>query len=342
MSEQLLRAIEKVQLNITQYPAAFTKQHQTIRNLIDPILDALDWHTSDHKRVEYEFPIRSKFVDIALKQSDKPVVLIEAKPLSTQLGEKQVDQIIGYSVLKGSKTAILTNGSDWRVYRPTLTALEDFEDRLLFRLRLDKDDAAESTKKLKRLSYEEINRLESEDIRILLDAYWNEHAREELLKPFSDTLRESLINWSGEKPSEIPSRAVSAWLRKKMFPGRRRPVHPHLPDKKQSTHKKSPKRLTAVVLAGEHIPIRRANEVLIHTSEWLVKQDRLHSDDCPVIVGSGDLYLIHKEPVQPNGDGFRGPKELSNGLFVTTNFGTPPLIQKSRDLLIQFGYPQDM
>ena len=337
MSEQLLRAINKVQSEIADHPNEFHDEEENTKDyLIKPILNALGWQGLT--RLKNQHKLGRKRVDMALLQQGAPVVLVEAKALNIQLDDEPLDQIIGYCIRsKKAETALLTNGVDWRVYRPWLKNL-DFEQRLLFQLRLDRDDAAESAKKLNLLRYEDINRLDSEDTRILLDAYWNVHGGDELLNEFAGLLRESIVAWSGKGLGEIPTGKVKSWLRKKMFSGRRAPVSRRRVQHVQSSTKGTER---AVVLAGEQIPIKHANEVLIQTAEWLVRQDRLHKEICPVIIGSGKLYLIHKEPTQPNGEKFRGPKELSNGLFVSTNFGTPPLINKSRNLLIQFGYPPD-
>ena len=340
MSDQLRRAIQSVQSEIANHPEEFREEEDTKDYLIKPILNALGWQGLERLRNQYVLQ-NGKKVDMALLQQGNPVVLVEAKALRKRLDDQALEQIIGYCFRSTAKTALLTNGVEWRVYRPRLEKL-DFEQRSLFQVRLDEEDAEKSARELSQLHYDKLDELEKRDLNILLNAYWEEFAREELLKPFSDTLREFLINWCEKPPGEVSSRAVSAWLRTKLFPGRRPKLRRSLIDKKQRTSKKSPLKVNAVVIAGEHIPVRHANEVLIQTAEWLVKEGKLHSGVCPVIVGSGDLYLIHREPVQPNGDDFRGAKELSNGLFVTTNFGTRPLIGKCRDLLIQFGYSPDI
>ena len=339
MSEQLQRTIKKVKSEIENNRDAFKREPPTKQSLILPVLNALGWDVFDHTRVHPEFPTGSGEVDWALKIQGKPAVLVEAKSLSTQLDAKELNQLSRYCFDLGVPTALLTNGAEWRVYRPLLALGKlAFEHRLLFHLRLDKDNEAESVKQLSRLHYDNLDQLEKEDLNILLDAYWNEHAREELLKPFSDTLRESLINWSGEKPSEIPSRAVSAWLRKRLFSGRRASATMPRPRPAQSSTQGTGR---AVVLAGERISVRTAKDVLVQTAEWLVQQGRLQSDDCPIVIGTGKLYLIHTSPSHSDGNVFTGPKKLSNGLYVHTNFGTNPIIRKSQDLLQHFGYSSD-
>ncbi|MDD9955889.1 MAG: type I restriction enzyme HsdR N-terminal domain-containing protein [Anaerolineaceae bacterium] len=336
----MLRAIQSVQSEIANRPEEFLEEEDTKDYLIKPILNALGWQGLERLRNQYLLQ-NGKRVDMALLQQGNPVVLVEAKALRKRLDDQALEQIIGYCFRSTAKTALLTNGVEWRVYRPRLEKL-DFEQRSLFHVRLDEADAEKSARELSQLHYDKLHELEKRDPNILLNAYWEETARKEILEPFSDTLREKLIKWSEKPPGEVPSRAVSAWLRAKLFPGRRPRASRGSFEQKQRNTKKPKVKVSEIVIAGEHIPAKHGYEVLIHTAEWLVREGKLHRDVCPIIVGDGDLYLIHREPVQPNGDDFRGAKKLSNGLFVTTNFGTRPLIGKCRDLLVQFGYSPDI
>ena len=333
MSGQLLCAIRQVKSEIEHRPDSFQKQSQTIRFLIDPILIALDWNNP--MRVEYEYPIRRNSVDIALKQKDRAVALIEVKPLKAPLGENELEQIIRYSVHKGAKTAILTNGTDWRVYRPMLTELDDFDQRLLFHLCLDKDDVAESERKLKGLRYEEINHLDKEDTRILLDAYWDSRAKDELLDSFSRTMRDSIVKWSERGSGEIPAGKVKSWLRKKIFPGSQHPVSRHRGQHTSSSRQGT--RLT-VVLDGEHFHAENYRYVLVHTAEWLVRRGRL---DRPFRTENAKNDLVnhygeHKELRRKH------LKELSNGLHIYTNFAPEASVKTARKLLDDLGYSQDV
>ena len=218
MSEQLLRAIEKVQSDIAQHPDAFQLEEQTIRSLIDPVLNALGWRVNEVNRVRQQYPVGRGKVDMALMRDNKPVVLVEAKALGKSLDDAVTDQVSQYCYREGAQTALLTNGTEWRVYRPLLMKLT-FEQRMLFCLRLDQQDAVDVAAKLSLLHHDKIEQLPKEDLRILLDAYWDSYGKEELLNAFSGTLREYLVKWSDKGPGEIPAGKVKTWLRKKMFSG---------------------------------------------------------------------------------------------------------------------------
>ena len=121
MSEQLLRAIEMVQSEIEHHSDLILKNEgQTKPSLIEPILGALGWRVNEVGRVRHQFPLDNKFVDYALMREGKPVVLVEAKKLGVNLDDRPLDQLSIYWSRCKAETAILTNGAEWRVYRPWL------------------------------------------------------------------------------------------------------------------------------------------------------------------------------------------------------------------------------
>ncbi|MCY4525541.1 MAG: type I restriction enzyme HsdR N-terminal domain-containing protein [Anaerolineaceae bacterium] len=330
MSDQLLRAIKEVQSEIANHPDGFHGDEENTKDyLIKPVLNALGWKGLARLKNQYKLLGRKK-VDMALIRQDAPVVLVEAKALNIQLDNEPLDQIIGYCIRSEAETALLTNGAEWRVYRPWLKNLT-FEQRLLFSLRLDKDDAKEVVNKLSMLGYDSIDQLEKQDLNILLEAYWAEHAKKDLLNAFSGVLRDSIVNWSGRGSGEIPAGKVKTWLRRKMFslqndsksPQRLRPV----PSSGQETG-------LTVVLEEEHFHAENYRYVLVYTAEWLVKRGRL---DRPVRIGKAENDLVnhyseHKEQRRKH------LKDLSNGLSIYTNYTPKDSVKNARKLLEFFDY----
>jgi predicted transport protein len=78
----------------------------------------LGWDVRDPDEVQLEYPtIDGKSVDYALKTNQKPVLLVEAKPLNDSLTDvKDVTQTTGYAANNGIVWCILTNGVRWQVY----------------------------------------------------------------------------------------------------------------------------------------------------------------------------------------------------------------------------------
>ena len=347
MSDQLLRAINKVQSEIAKRPGAFKREQQTIRSLIDPILNALGWHTYDPECVEHEFPVgNNQHVDMALKRNGRHIALLEAKPLGTRFGEKEINQVSGYCFHTGVETALLTNGAEWRVYRPQQLGKLPFNQRQLLDIRLGKDEAtaAAAAKKLNLLAYDNIDRLENEAWRILLESYWNEHAAKDLLEPFTRPLLKSFAMRIEKRTVEIPIDVVRTLLSEKLGL-ERRPTPPQpkpyplpspIPNSRPTTGR-------SVVLAGKHIPIKYAKDVLIQTAEWLVENGKIQPAACPIRPGRGVRYLIHTRDQHSHGRPFASPKTLSNGLFLECHFSAYNARKHSFNLLRSFGYtpPED-
>lgn len=341
MSDKLLGAIKRVQSNIANDPFAFKTEPPTKQSLILPVLDALGWDVFDHARVQTEYETESGKADWALKVKDQetPVILVEAKSLSTNIDEKERRQLSRYCFDEGVPTALITNGNEWFAYRPLLTKL-DFRHRLLFQLRLDKDDAAASAKKLNLLRYEDISKLDNEDTNIWLNAYWDKQARDELLNAFSGVLRDSIVDWSGRGSGEFPAGKVKAWLRKKMFSSRA-PTR-RLTDQRERNLSVSMDG-NAVIIDGERMAVGKMTEAMQCVANWLIQRGHIEPHECPIpITNSTDRCFIHTEPVHPNGDSFRGEKRLANGLYLETHAGNPQNVTYAYRLIERYGYSNDI
>ena len=340
MSEQLLRAIEKVQSDIAQHPDAFQLEEQTIRSLIDPVLNALGWRVNEVNRVRQQYPVGRGKVDMALMRDNKPVVLVEAKALGKSLDDAVTDQVSQYCYREGAQTALLTNGTEWRVYRPLLMKLT-FEQRMLFCLRLDQQDAVDVAAKLSLLHHDKIEQLPKEDLRILLDAYWDSYGKEELLNAFSGTLREYLVKWSDKGPGEIPAGKVKTWLRKKMFSGQ-------FAASTQTQQRKQPPPVPpdgyAVIIDGERFAVRAMTEAMQCVANWLIQRGHVTREECPITLSdrTRNRYFIHTSPKHPDGNNFRSSMPLANGLYLEAHSSRSQNIGYAYRLLARCGYPKDI
>ena len=90
---------------------------------------------------------------------------------------------------------------------------------------------------------------------------------------------------------------------------------------------------------GKEIDVSSWADLLLETSEWLIRKGLLTKDDCPVTTGRmGKRYLIHVTPVHPSKQKFGWSKPLSNGLYLERKFGVKSLVQHCGLLLEQFGH----
>lgn len=340
MSDQLSRAIEQVRSEIANYSDVFRQnEYQTVQSLVNPVLNALGWRVNEVARVRQQYRVGRGKVDMALMRDDKPVVLVEAKALGTDFDDAVIDQVSQYCYREGASTALLTNGAEWRVYRPLLMKLT-FEQRMLFAIRLDQQDGGKAADKLSLLARNEIDRLEKEDLQVLLDAYWCTYAREELLAPYAVALREALVKWSNKPQGEIPSRTVSSWLRKKMF---RDSAPTRRPTERDNEEQPVPMDGYAVIIDGERMAVGKMTEAMQCVANWLVQRGHIEPHECPIpITKSTGRCFIHTEPVHPNGDSFRGAKRLDNGLYLETHAGSPQNMQYAYRLFERYGYSNDI
>ena len=124
----LLNAIETVRDRIER--ASGWSEAQTRASLIDPILTALGWDVADPALVRHEFTSQGGRADYALLAGKEELAaIVEAKPLNTPLGTKEIGQTTNYANMLGAPYAALTNGDRWVLYDVFKPA--KIEDRLL-------------------------------------------------------------------------------------------------------------------------------------------------------------------------------------------------------------------
>lgn len=127
--------------------------------LIEPMLAALGWRTSDLDEVIREWRVYDNTsLDYALMVGEKPGLYLEAKAISKNLDDKQsIAQAVNYANNDGVLWCVLTNGLTWRVYKTNEPVAMD--QKLLFEVDLADvaaGSAADAAKSLQLLSRESI------------------------------------------------------------------------------------------------------------------------------------------------------------------------------------------
>ena len=117
MLDDLVAVIETLKARIEQHRADLqSNETRTRMALIDPLLTALGWDTSDPGLVTPEYDVSGKRADYALLDDKGGVfVFLEAKRLGEQLSNHQ-SQVVAYASELGIRYPALTNGDDWEVY----------------------------------------------------------------------------------------------------------------------------------------------------------------------------------------------------------------------------------
>ena len=89
---------------------------------------------------------------------------------------------------------------------------------------------------------------------------------------------------------------------------------------------------------GNEVPVRSWPDLLQHIAELLVGKGLIRREHCPITVGSrNNRYVINSEPVNSRGTSFHGVKELSNGLYLESNFSGKDTARVCEQLLAKFG-----
>ena len=98
----------------------------------------------------------------------------------------------------------------------------------------------------------------------------------------------------------------------------------------------------SIKLGDEVIEIINVYDILVQTANWLLDQKAL--PDIPIMVSDRSgarRYLVNTEPIHPDGQDFRGVKELNNGLFIETSFNFERTVAMARRLLKKSGKSTD-
>lgn len=86
------------------------------RLIVTAILDnALGWNTFED--ISSEQRIKGQYCDFAIKQDHGFLAIVEVKSAATPLSSKHLYQAVSYAANEGVDWTILTNGSDWQLYR---------------------------------------------------------------------------------------------------------------------------------------------------------------------------------------------------------------------------------
>lgn len=115
--ERLATLIEALKARIERHgPSLRENEIRTRMALIDPLLLALGWDTTDPATVMPEYNVKGQRADYALIGADgKPVAVIEAKKLGAAHAD-HLFQMVNYANMDGIPYAVLTDGNQWNMY----------------------------------------------------------------------------------------------------------------------------------------------------------------------------------------------------------------------------------
>ena len=89
--------------------------------------------------------------------------------------------------------------------------------------------------------------------------------------------------------------------------------------------------------SGEERLCRFWWSIIAEVAEWLVRTEKLNVAQCPVKVPGGNRYIVHTEPLHPNGNYFKHPYELPNSLYLERFYSARSGARMPKSLLRHFG-----
>ena len=341
----LNEALQGIAERLKQFRSLYEQNEMAVRDqIINPILRNLGWDPENPQEVRPNVSTEEGVPDYSLIKDGKTILFVEAKKLSVDVGQREaIRQLAKYSFSEGTKYGVLTNGSVWLLIR-SFEEGTTLAERTVWKTDLENEELPAVCRKLTTISKTNVKQIEVLVKKAqILDEIWRSLLEEprELIKglmpvvkqligqaypgyefedqEIEDSLKErveSIISAPSEEeiPSEIPFEPVA-----------RRGGRPR-----------------KMKLKREAFELRSSLEILVNTANWLIKNGKLRTSDCPVGIGQRTRYLVNVEQKHRYGDDFHAPKKLSNGLWIETHSSTAATINYAKRLLEKFGFSPDV
>jgi len=213
---ELLEAIKRVRERIKRHESQLRQNEMLTRYaLVDPILRALGWDTEDPEQVEPEPRTETGRPDYALKHNGKPIVMVEAKPLGSDLERARSE---GFRYCWHNKVPFyaITDGDVWELHD-----LREMGGKEIFRIQLKSDNLGDAARQLLALWRPAMPEVKP--------------AQQPVIQPSSEQLPH---DEGGRKRTSQPEALLPLpELLKKMQSGQSPPASIHFPDGKQENLK---------------------------------------------------------------------------------------------------------
>ena len=301
--DDLVAVIETLKERIaTHGPALRENETRTRMALIDPLLQALGWDTSDPSMVLPEFDVSGRKADYALLGGDgRPSATMEAKKLGEPLTSHRM-QMLNYSNASGVEYAGLTDGDKWELYE--VFKRGQLDERRILDVSIANTPVHEAALKL--LLLWRPNLASGQPVAANAPVIVGVPVRQEPV-----TL----------EPEQVGQADPGSWISLAKVETGKGQKHP----------------IAVRFSGGEMRPIKTWWQVLTEVAEELVKDGLLTAADCPI----AGLGFINSSPVYPDGKAFSKPREVSGGLYLNVYMNSRNIVLYSKKLLSHFGINAD-
>lgn len=316
--DDLTGVIKTLQQRIGQHGATLrANETRTRMGLIDPLLYALGWDTSDPARVTPEYRVDVGWADYALHGAGaQPIAVIEAKRLGSVV-DNHLEQAVGYCIQQGIAYAGVTDGSHWRLYRTF--APVPLADKLVLDVQIADAPAHQSALQLLLLWRPNLASGQPIKASAPILATQTDPDTVHIVTP---TVPELPV--SPPAPALLPATPVSpGWVR--------------LADVKPEKGKKPQGQIR--LPNGEDRAIVDWVDVIATIGAWLYSEQRLRSDNCTLANSNSSRaqFITHTEPIHRTGREFKLPTELGRNVFIEKSWQPAGMIKVAVKLLQHCG-----
>ena len=119
-------------------------------------------------QITREVPIKSKYVDLALKIDGVIKLLVEAKAAGCDLRDRHIEQAESYAAQSGLHWVVLTNGVNWNLYHLSFDEGKGIDTERVFSLDLASDDLDKAAECLALLHEQSVSKGAHDD-------YWKKY-----------------------------------------------------------------------------------------------------------------------------------------------------------------------
>ena len=318
--DDLKETIETLRERIQAHrPYLEGNETRTRQVLIDPMLDKLGWDVGDPNFVELEYHIGRDWADYVLMGSGRPIAVIEAKALGKPLDEKETMQALNYANSAGIPYMTLTNGDHWRMLEVFKQA--PIKDRILMNFQLTQDEPYACA--LQALGLWRPNLASGKPQEAATPVMIEELAHDETstnqsesATPKSSSTQPSNRQEAGDSSDDGNWEPLTSLVIKTKKPPANTNIK--LPDSRTK-------------------PLKHWTDMFAFVAEYLVKTGKISVRNCPVSKGKSKRYLLHTEPIHPDGKEFLFKREIGNGLWLFTQFDRNKTHENACWLLENFG-----
>ena len=297
--DSLQRVIEKLQKTIEAHRGYLAGDETRTRQvLIDPLLRKLGWDVSDPNIVQLEYRVQKEQADYVLISKGKPIAVVEAKRLGSDLGDKPIMQALKYAIWDSFDYIIVTDGDKWEMYE--VFKKVTFKERLLVRLELSQQSAHKNAKQALAMRKPNLT------------------SKKPVFKPPKRT-----INRSSVKPNKLPKPQPSD-----DSPKNDNERYPFASEEKFYPCDTEPAWLK--IDGRPRKPVKFWKDVIHEVVTWLIDERKLTDQHCPILVGKGVkwTFIDRKGGVNPDGTTFVKTKPLPNDFILQR--GHPSLTSQAQ------------